>query len=146
MNKNDNTTSVTFVNFETIVLDFTARLLYDESQHRVTLTKGFLIGIHPVTQACWQEVMGNSLSHFKGDDLPVEYVSWEYPDGDAVDPEGPKVPDDNDNERAVRGGAFFDKMAFVRSAVRSSESARTYGGLDIGKPFCGLRLTITNTP
>jgi formylglycine-generating enzyme required for sulfatase activity len=48
-----------------------------ETQHKVTLTKGFYIGVHPVTQAQWRAVMGSNPSHFKGDHLPVEQVSWE---------------------------------------------------------------------
>jgi formylglycine-generating enzyme required for sulfatase activity len=46
-------------------------------QHRVTLTQGFYLGIRPVTQAQWQAVMGSNPSHFKGDNRPVENVSWE---------------------------------------------------------------------
>jgi formylglycine-generating enzyme required for sulfatase activity len=49
----------------------------DETQHRVTLTRGFYLGIHPVTQSQWQTVMGNNPSRFKGDSLPVENVSWD---------------------------------------------------------------------
>jgi uncharacterized protein (TIGR02996 family) len=49
----------------------------NEAQHPVTLTKGFFLGVHAVTQAQWQKVMGNNPSHFRGDDLPVEQVSWE---------------------------------------------------------------------
>ena len=49
----------------------------DETQHRVTLTRGFYLGIHPVTQAQWQAVMGNNPSHFNGDNRPVEGVSWD---------------------------------------------------------------------
>jgi formylglycine-generating enzyme required for sulfatase activity len=64
----------------------------DEQQHRVTLTRGFWIGIYPVTQAQWRDVMGNNPSHFSRDgnsrryvqqisevDLerfPVENISW----------------------------------------------------------------------
>jgi len=48
----------------------------NETQHRVTLTQGFYLGIHQVTQAQWQAVMGSNPSQFKGDDLPVEKVSW----------------------------------------------------------------------
>jgi formylglycine-generating enzyme required for sulfatase activity/serine/threonine protein kinase len=48
----------------------------DETRHRVTLTKGFFMGIYPVTQAQWKAMMGNNPSRFKGDDQPVEQVSW----------------------------------------------------------------------
>lgn len=43
---------------------------------RVTLAQGFYMSRYPVTQAQWLLVMGNNLSHFLGDDLPVEQVSW----------------------------------------------------------------------
>lgn len=36
----------------------------------------FKIGKYPVTQKQWREIMGNNPSYFKGDDLPVETVSW----------------------------------------------------------------------
>jgi uncharacterized protein (TIGR02996 family) len=49
----------------------------NERRHRVTLTRGFHLGIQPVTQAQWQAVMGNNPSLFKGDDRPVEQVSWD---------------------------------------------------------------------
>ncbi|MEK8017144.1 MAG: formylglycine-generating enzyme family protein [Candidatus Parabeggiatoa sp.] len=48
----------------------------DESpQHEVTV-KPFLMGKYPVTQAQWQAVMGHNPSYFKGDNRPVECVSW----------------------------------------------------------------------
>ncbi len=49
----------------------------DEIQHRVTLTQGFFLGITPVTQTQWRAVGGTERSSFKGDDRPVENVSWE---------------------------------------------------------------------
>ena len=45
-------------------------------QHRVRISKGFHIGVTEVTQAQWKAVMGTNPSYFKGDDLPVERVSW----------------------------------------------------------------------
>ena len=48
----------------------------DEKQHRVTLTKGFYMGATEVTQGQWKKIMGNNPSRFKGDNLPVEIVSW----------------------------------------------------------------------
>jgi formylglycine-generating enzyme required for sulfatase activity len=54
------------------------RLGLDETQHKVTLTKGFYMGVYTVTQEEWQAVMGNNPSHFKGEkNLPVELVSWD---------------------------------------------------------------------
>ena len=50
----------------------------DETQHEVTISKPFYMGKYPVTQAQWQQVMGNNPSRFKGDKLlPVENVSWD---------------------------------------------------------------------
>ncbi|MBR4170954.1 MAG: SUMF1/EgtB/PvdO family nonheme iron enzyme [Kiritimatiellae bacterium] len=45
-------------------------------QHQVTLTKGFWMADALVTQEQWKSVMGNNPSHFKGENLPVEEVSW----------------------------------------------------------------------
>ena len=44
--------------------------------HQVTLTHDYYMGKYEVTQAFWQAVMGSNPSTFKGDDLPVEQVSW----------------------------------------------------------------------
>jgi formylglycine-generating enzyme required for sulfatase activity len=49
----------------------------DETQHEVTLTKGFWMGETQVTQAQWQAVMGSKPSEFQGENLPVETVSWD---------------------------------------------------------------------
>jgi formylglycine-generating enzyme required for sulfatase activity len=43
--------------------------------HSVTLSN-YYIGETEVTQALWQAVMGSNPSYFKGDNLPVENVSW----------------------------------------------------------------------
>jgi formylglycine-generating enzyme required for sulfatase activity len=48
----------------------------DETQHRVQITRGFWVGKYPVTQAQWRAVMGSNPSHFIGENLPVESVSW----------------------------------------------------------------------
>ena len=46
--------------------------------HEVTLTSDFYIGETEVTQALWTKIMGNNPSpyHKKGDNLPVNSVSW----------------------------------------------------------------------
>jgi formylglycine-generating enzyme required for sulfatase activity len=50
----------------------------DETQHRVTLSKGFYMQTTEVTQGQWRAIMGSSPSRFSncGDDCPVEKVSW----------------------------------------------------------------------
>jgi len=48
----------------------------NETQHRVHLSKGFFVGVHEVTQAQWKAVMDNNPSKFRGDNLPVENVTW----------------------------------------------------------------------
>lgn len=43
--------------------------------HSVTVSD-YYIGKYEVTQKEWQEIMGNNPSNWKGDNLPVEKVSW----------------------------------------------------------------------
>jgi formylglycine-generating enzyme required for sulfatase activity len=52
--------------------------LDDETQHQVTLTRGFWLKETEVTQAEWQAVMGNNPSLYWscGDTCPVETVNW----------------------------------------------------------------------
>jgi formylglycine-generating enzyme required for sulfatase activity len=45
--------------------------------HRITISRAFELQTTEVTQAQWRAVMGNDPSHFRGDDLPVEQVSWD---------------------------------------------------------------------
>lgn len=55
-----------------------ARRNFDEGPaHRVRIKKPFYMGVTEVTQAQWTAVTGKNPSQFKGDDLPVEHVSWE---------------------------------------------------------------------
>ena len=48
----------------------------EKPAHQVTLSS-YYIGETEVTQALWKAVMGHNPSHFKGDNLPVENVSWD---------------------------------------------------------------------
>ena len=47
-----------------------------EVRHQVAISKPFYLGVYAVTQAQYRMVMGVNLSKFKGDNLPVESVSW----------------------------------------------------------------------
>jgi formylglycine-generating enzyme required for sulfatase activity len=49
----------------------------NENQVRVRFGQGFWLGQTEVTQRQWEAVMRNNPSSFKGDDLPVEQVSWD---------------------------------------------------------------------
>lgn len=49
---------------------------YEKPAHKVTLSD-YYIGQTEVTQALWEAVMGSNPSLFKGDNLPVEKVSWD---------------------------------------------------------------------
>jgi formylglycine-generating enzyme required for sulfatase activity len=44
--------------------------------HQVTISKAFYMGRTEVTQKEWLEIMGNNPSNFKGDNLPVENITW----------------------------------------------------------------------
>lgn len=48
----------------------------EEPAHEVTLSD-YYIGQTEVTQALWEAVMGSNPSNHKGDNLPVENVSWD---------------------------------------------------------------------
>lgn len=48
----------------------------DESPAHVVSVGGFFIGQTEVTQELWEAVLGNNPSRFRGEELPVEQVSW----------------------------------------------------------------------
>jgi len=48
----------------------------EKPQHKVKITKPFYLGVHEVTQAEYEKVMGENPSNFKGASNPVEQVSW----------------------------------------------------------------------
>jgi len=50
---------------------------HEKPAHQVTISEPFYMGKYEVTQAQWKAVMGENPSRFKGDDHPVENVSWE---------------------------------------------------------------------
>ena len=46
-------------------------------RRELLVSRPFEIGVAPVTQALWRAVMGSSPSEFRGEDRPVEQVSWD---------------------------------------------------------------------
>jgi formylglycine-generating enzyme required for sulfatase activity/serine/threonine protein kinase len=107
-----------------------------EVPHQVTLTKAYYMGVTEVTQAQWKAVMGadNNPSRFKGDDLPVERVSWD----DAVDychrlsqREGKRyrLPTEAEWEYACRAGTTtpFHTGATISADQANYNATLTYG-------------------
>lgn len=48
----------------------------DEAQREIIIEKDFELQTTPVTQKEWKTIMGNNPSYFKGDNLPVESISY----------------------------------------------------------------------
>jgi formylglycine-generating enzyme required for sulfatase activity len=47
------------------------------ARRELLVSRPFELGVAPVTQALWRAVMGSSPSEFRGEDRPVEQVSWD---------------------------------------------------------------------
>jgi formylglycine-generating enzyme len=58
-------------------VDDSERQDIESPQHWVTISSGFWIFDTPCTQEFWHAVIGESPSHFKGPNRPVENISWD---------------------------------------------------------------------
>ena len=122
----------------------------DETQHRVTLSRGFWMLETPVTQAMWEKVMGSNPSYFKGAKLPVESVSWgdcqEYIkqlNGLGVTPLGYRfsLPTEAQWEYACRAGTT---AAFNFGSVLNGDKANCDGNHPYGTSTKGQYLKKTS--
>ena len=75
----------------------------EKPAHTVTISKGFWMGQTLVTQAAYQRVRGNNPSHFHGDQLPVEKVTWDDANGYCA-AVGMRLPTEAEWEYAARAG------------------------------------------
>ena len=76
----------------------------EKPRHTVTISKGFWIGQTPMTQVAYMKVIGSNPSHFKGDQLPVESVSWDDANVYCHRVEM-RLPTEAEYEYAARGGS-----------------------------------------
>jgi len=101
---------------------------YDETQHLVMITQGFWLAKTPITQAQWQAVMGSNPSYFKGEDLPVERVSWEDICGNESETEG--FLGELNQLKPTGGGFHLPTEAQWEYACRAGTTGPYAGNLD----------------
>ncbi len=110
----------------------------DETPHRVTLTKGYWMGRHEVTQRQWTQVMGTNPSHFKaaGLDAPVDQVGWNDCQAFLQKPNaqipggGFRLPTEAEWEYACRAGTStaFHYGDQIHSSQANFDGRARYGG------------------
>ncbi|MSV29798.1 MAG: hypothetical protein EXQ52_13790 [Bryobacterales bacterium] len=75
----------------------------EKPAHAEQIANGFWLGQTEVTQAAWKKVKGGNPSYFKGDQLPVEQVSWTQAN-DYCKTVGLRLPTEKEWEYAARAG------------------------------------------
>jgi formylglycine-generating enzyme required for sulfatase activity len=76
---------------------------YERPAHPVEITRGFWMGRTEVTQAAYRRLMGINPSYFKGEDRPVETITWDEAKA-YCEKAGGRLPTGAEWEYAARGG------------------------------------------
>ena len=109
----------------------------EKPTHQVTLTNDYYIGKYEVTQALWKAVMGNNPSNFKGDNLPVEKVSWDdcqefISKLNRITGKTLRLPTEAEWEYAARGGN--NSRGYQYSGSNNLSDVAWFRGNSGGKP------------
>jgi formylglycine-generating enzyme required for sulfatase activity len=130
----------------------------DETLHPVTLTQPFYLGKYEVTQKQYEALTGANPSGFKGEDRPVEQVSWEEARNYAerlmkkrADGHVYRLPTEAEWEYACRGGRPCSKLFGIGDGrTLSSQQANfngnnPYGDAEKG-PYLGTTSVVGSYP
>ena len=111
--------------------------------HQVTISRGFWLGQYEVTQGQWEAVVGTNPSHYKGNNRPVETVSWEDAQGFAKQLNGwagnsvYRLPTEAEWEYAARAGtttrwSFGDEAGRLGYYAWYSDNNSPLGTREVG--------------
>lgn len=90
--------------------------------HTVTIRKGFWIGQTPVTQAAYTKVIGANPSQYRGEQFPVEEVTWDDAAAYCRRVQS-RLPTEAQWEYAARGGTAGARYAAIESIAWYSDNA-----------------------
>lgn len=94
----------------------------DEKPVHEVCVDGIYMDMYEVTQKAYREEMGKSPSHFKGDDNPVENVTW-HDAKQYCEKAGKRLPTEAEWENAARSGGKREKYAGTSSDSELGEYA-----------------------